>query len=70
MVAESFFSVPAADTSMAQDIMVAESVADSPVPMAATPIIGSPMTAVDEDLEPVFQEPIINHEDEQQEPPV
>jgi hypothetical protein len=37
--------------------------------MAATPIVGSPMTEVDEDLKPVFQEPIINHE-EQQEPPV
>jgi hypothetical protein len=50
--------------------MVAEPVADSLVPMAATPIIGSPMTEVDEDLEPVFQEPITNHEEEQQEPPV
>jgi hypothetical protein len=34
--------------------MVVESVADSPIPMAATPIVGSPMTEVDEDLEPIF----------------
>jgi hypothetical protein len=45
-------------------------VADSPIPMTATPIVGSPMTEVDEDLEPVFQEPITNHEEEQQELPV
>jgi hypothetical protein len=50
--------------------VIAEPVADSPVPMVATPIVGSPMTEVDEDLEPVLQEPIINNEDEQQEPPV
>jgi hypothetical protein len=48
--------------------VVAEPVADFPIPMAATPIVGSPMIEVDEDLEPVFQEPIINHEEEQQEP--
>jgi hypothetical protein len=50
--------------------MVVESVADSPVPMAVMPIIGSPMTEVEEELEPIFQEPITNHEEEQQEPPV
>ena len=70
MVAEPFFSVPAAVTPMTQGNVVAEPVADSPVPMAATPIVGSPMTEVDEELEPVFQEPITNHEEEQQEPPV
>jgi hypothetical protein len=43
--------------------VVAEPVADSSVPMATTSIVGSPMTEVDEDLEPVFQEPIINHEE-------
>jgi hypothetical protein len=68
MVAEPFFSVPAAVAPMAQDNVVAEPVADSPIPMAVTPIVGSPMIEVDEDLEPVFQEPIINHEEEQQEP--
>jgi hypothetical protein len=62
MVAEPLFSVPAAAVPMAQDNMVTEPVADSPIPMAPTPIVGSPMTEVDEDLEPVFQEPIINHE--------
>jgi hypothetical protein len=50
MVAEPFFSVPAAVTPMAQGNVVAELVADSPVPMAATPIVGSPMIKVDEDL--------------------
>jgi hypothetical protein len=70
MVAEPFFSVLAAITSMAQGNVVAEPIADSPVPMAATPIVGSLMIEVDEDLEPVFQEPIINHEEEQQDPPV
>jgi hypothetical protein len=70
MVAESFFSVPAAVTPMAQGNVVAEPIVDSPVPMAATPIVGSPMTEVDEELEPVFQEPITNHEEEQREPPV
>jgi hypothetical protein len=50
---------------MAQGNVAAEPVADSPVPMGATPIVGSPMTEVDEELEPVFQEPITNHEEEQ-----
>jgi hypothetical protein len=50
--------------------VVAEPVVDSPVPMAATPIVGSPMAEIDEELEPVFQEPIANHEEEQQEPPI
>jgi hypothetical protein len=70
MVAEPFFSVPAAVTPMTQGNMVTEPVADSPVPMAAIPIVGSPMTEVDEELEYVFQEPITNNEEEQQEPHV
>jgi hypothetical protein len=70
MVAEPFFSVPTAVTPMVQGNMVAEPVADSPVPMTATPIVGSSMTEVDEELKPVFQEPITNHEEEQQEPPI
>jgi hypothetical protein len=65
MVTEPFFSVPAAVTPMMQGSVVAEPVADSPVPMATTPIVGSPMTEVDEELKPVFQEPITNHEEEQ-----
>jgi hypothetical protein len=64
MVAEPFFSVPAAVTPMTQGSVVAEPVADSPVLMAATPIVGSAMTEVDEELEPVFQEPITNHDEE------
>jgi hypothetical protein len=70
MVVELLFLVPAAVAPMAQGNVVTEPVGDSPIPMAATPIIGSPMTELDEDLEPVLQEPIINHEEEQQEPPV
>jgi hypothetical protein len=70
MVTEPFFSVSAVITPMAQGNVVAEPIADSPVPMTATPIIGSSMTEVDEELESVFQEPITNHEEEQQEPPV
>jgi hypothetical protein len=61
MVAKLFFSVPAAVTPMTHGNVVAELVTDSPVPMAATPIVGSPMTEVDEDLEP-----ITNYEEEQQ----
>jgi hypothetical protein len=70
MVTEPFFSIPAVVTPMSQCNMVAEPVADSLVSIAATSIVGSPMTEVDEDLEPVFQEPITNREEEQQEPPV
>jgi hypothetical protein len=70
MVAEPFFSVPAAITPIAQGNVVAEPIADSPVLMAATPIVDSPMAEVDEELEPVFQEPITNHEEEQQEHPI
>jgi hypothetical protein len=50
---------------MTHGSVVAEPVADSPILMAAIPIVGSPMIEVDEELEPVFQEPITNHEDEQ-----
>jgi hypothetical protein len=70
MVTEPFFSVPTAVTPMVQGNVVAEPVADSPVPMAATPIVGSPMAEVDEELKHVFQEPITNHEEEQQESPI
>jgi hypothetical protein len=70
MVAEPFFSVPAAVTPMVQGNVVTEPIIDSPVPVAATSIVGSPMAEVDEEVEPVFQEPIANHEEEQQEPPI
>jgi hypothetical protein len=65
MVAEPFFSVPAAVTPMVQGNVVAEPIVDSPVPVAATPIVGSPMAEVDEEMEPIFQKPIANHEEEQ-----
>jgi hypothetical protein len=70
MVAEPFFSIPTAVTPMAQGNVVVELIADSPIPMAATPIVHSSMTEVDEELEPIFQEPITNREEEQQEPPI
>jgi hypothetical protein len=54
MVTEPLFSVPAVAAPMAHGNVVAEPVADSPIPMAATAIVGSSMTEVDEDLEPVF----------------
>jgi hypothetical protein len=49
MVAEPFFSVPATVTPMVQGCVVAEPVVDSRVPVAATPIVGSPMAEVDEE---------------------
>jgi hypothetical protein len=70
MVAEPFFSVHAAVTPMLQGSVVAEPVVDSPVPVPATPIVGSPMAEVDEEEEPIFQEPIANHKEEQQKPPI
>jgi hypothetical protein len=69
MVTEPFFLIPAAVTPMVQGSVVVEPIVDSPVPMAATLIVGSPMAEVDEEEEPVFQELIANHE-EQQEPPI
>jgi hypothetical protein len=69
MVAEPFFSIPTAVTPMVQGNVVAELVVDSPVLVAAMSIVGSPMAKVDEEVETIFQEPIINHE-EQQEPPI
>jgi hypothetical protein len=65
MVTELFFSVPAVVTPMVHDNVVVEPVVDSPVPVAATPIIGSLMTEVDEEVEP-----IVNYEEKQQEPPI
>jgi hypothetical protein len=50
--------------------VVAEPVVDSPVSVAATHIVGSLMAEVDEEEEPIFQKPIVNHMEEQQEPPI
>jgi hypothetical protein len=68
MVTEPFLSVPAVVTPIVQGNVVVESVVESPVPMAAMSIVGSPMADIDEEVEPIFQEPIANHEEEQQEP--
>jgi hypothetical protein len=46
--------------------VVVEPVVDSPVNMAATPIVGSSMVEINEEEESIFQEPIANHEEEQQ----
>jgi hypothetical protein len=54
MVAQPFLSLPAAVTPMVRGDMVVEPVIDSPVPMPATPIVGSPMAEIDEEEEPVF----------------
>jgi hypothetical protein len=48
--------------------VVVKPIVDSPVPMATIPIVGSPMTETNEEEEPIFQEPIANHEEEQQHP--
>jgi hypothetical protein len=69
MVVEPFSSVPAAVTPIVQGNVDVEPVVHSPVTMGATPIVGSPMAEIDEE-EPVFQEPIANHEEEQQQPPM
>jgi hypothetical protein len=47
--------------------VVAESIVDSLMTMSATSIVGSPMAEIDEE-EPVFQEPISNHEEEKPQP--
>jgi hypothetical protein len=39
---------------MVQGNVIAELIVDSPVPMAAMPIIGSLMAEVDEEEEPIF----------------
>jgi hypothetical protein len=63
MVGEPFFSVPIAVTPIVQGNMVVEPIVDSPIPMAMTSIVGSPMATINEE-----EEPIANHEDEQQQP--
>jgi hypothetical protein len=64
MVAELFFLTLAAVTPMVQGDVVVEPIVDSLVPVTATSIVGSPMSEVDEEEEPVFQESIANHEEQ------
>jgi hypothetical protein len=66
MVIEPLFLVPATVTPIVHGNVVVE----SPVPMAATPIVGSPMAEINKEEEPIFQKPIANHEEEQQQPPI
>jgi hypothetical protein len=69
MVTEPFFSVPAAITPIVQGNVAVEHVVDSPVPMIATLIVDSSLAEINEE-DPVFWEPIANHEEEQQQPPI
>jgi hypothetical protein len=48
--------------------VVAEPVVDSLVPVTTMHIIGSLVAEVDEEVELVFEEPIVNHEEQQQPP--
>jgi hypothetical protein len=64
IVAEQFFSVPAIVTPIIQGNVVVQPIVDSPMP-----IVGSPMAEIDDEEELVFQEPIVNHK-EQQQPPI
>jgi hypothetical protein len=70
MVAEPFFSVSVTVTPIVQGDVVVKLVVDSPVPMVATPIVGSPMRKINEEDKPIFQEPIANHEEKEQQPPM
>jgi hypothetical protein len=60
IVAKPFFLVSATVTPIVQSNVVVEHVVDSLVTMGATPIVGSSMTEIDEE-----EEPIANHEEEQ-----
>jgi hypothetical protein len=48
MVVEPFFLVSAAVTPIIQGNVVVESIIDSPVSMAVTPIVGSPISEINE----------------------
>jgi hypothetical protein len=50
--------------------VVVKLVVDSPVPTVATPIVSSPMRKINKEDEPIFQEPIANHEENEQQPPM
>jgi NADH:ubiquinone oxidoreductase subunit H len=65
IVAKPFFLVSATVTPIVQSNVVVEHVVDSLVTMSATPIVGSLMTEIDKE-----EEPIANHEEEQQQPPI
>jgi hypothetical protein len=69
-VQEPFFSIPDVVTPIIQGNVVVELVVESPVTMAKISIVGSPMAEIDEEEEPVFQERIANHGEEQKQPPM
>jgi hypothetical protein len=64
------FSVSAAVIPIVHGNVVVEPIVDSLMTMATTSIVGSPMAEINEEDELIFQEPIANHEKEQQQPPI
>jgi hypothetical protein len=70
MAAEPFISVPIAVTPIVHGNVLEEPVVDSRVNMVATPIVDSPVPEINEEEVPIFQEPIVNQEEEQQQPPI
>ena len=59
MIQEPFFSLPVAAAPTVQDTVV------------TTPVVGSPIATTNEDEEPILQdpiEPVVAHEEEQQQP--
>jgi hypothetical protein len=64
------FSVSAAVIPIVHDNVVVEPIVDSLMTMATTSIVGSPMAEINEEDELIFQEPIANHEKEQQQHPI
>jgi hypothetical protein len=56
MVTEPFFSIPATVTPIVQGNVVVEPVIDFSVPMVATPIVGSPMSEINEKEEHIQME--------------
>jgi hypothetical protein len=70
MVQELFFSIPADVTPIVHYNVVATPIIGSPVTMVPTPIVGSPMTKINEEVEPIFHEPIATPTEKQQQPPM
>jgi hypothetical protein len=70
MVTEQFFLLSAIVIPIVQGNVIIESVVNSHVTMAAMLIIDSPMTKINEEEKHVFQEPIANYEEEQQQSPI
>jgi hypothetical protein len=59
------FSIHVDVTPIIQGNVVATPVVGFRVTMVVTHVVGSPMTEIDEGEEPIFQESIVTHEEEQ-----